>query len=355
MPGFHDPAVLQKIAYRPLGKTGLHVSPLSFGTSALGSSFFGEARQEQSDAVVDYVLKSGINLLDTAPWYGFSNTEKTLGKALSRLPRNAYYLSTKVGRYKPEPLEMFDFRHDRTLQSVDTSLERLGVSYLDIVQVHDVEFAPSLDVVVEETLPALAKAKREGKTRFIGITGYSLSALKYIVEKSPVPIDTVLSYGRLAINNTTLQEYVPFFQSKGLGILNGSPLGLGLLSPSGPPVWHPATAEIKEACKKAVDYCASKHVDITRLGVVFSMKDPAISSTLFGTNDLNQVKANVQCLHNPTLSAEEQACLDHVLHAFFAPLAGQESWEGLEPTKYWIKVGKALLTERLYPKQAARK
>jgi hypothetical protein len=103
-----------------------------------------------------------VNLLDTAPWYGYGESERILGRCLraAGVPRGAYYLSTKVGRYLPDLLEQFDFTYARTLRSVDESLARLQVDYIDTVQVHDPEFAPSLDIILSETLPALEAAER---------------------------------------------------------------------------------------------------------------------------------------------------------------------------------------------------
>jgi aryl-alcohol dehydrogenase-like predicted oxidoreductase len=72
---------------------------------------------------------------DTAPWYGHGVSETVLGKALVGVPRRAYYLHTKVGRYQPSPAGMFDFSRERTIASVHESLARLGVEYLDTVQV----------------------------------------------------------------------------------------------------------------------------------------------------------------------------------------------------------------------------
>ena len=72
---------------------------------------------------------------------------------------------------------MFDFRAERVIASVDQSLERLGLEYLDIIQVHDPEFSPNLDVVINETLPALEECRKAGKIRYIGVTGYPLEVL----------------------------------------------------------------------------------------------------------------------------------------------------------------------------------
>ena len=127
-------------------------------------------KQESIDTVV-YAIKHGINLIDTAPWYGHGKAETVLGEALKQIPREAYILNTKVGRYLPEPEEMFDFSSERVTKSVDESLARLGVDYIDVIQVHDPEFAPFTQIIVEETLPALVELQKQGKVKMIGMTG----------------------------------------------------------------------------------------------------------------------------------------------------------------------------------------
>jgi aryl-alcohol dehydrogenase-like predicted oxidoreductase len=119
---------------RKLGSTGREVSVLGFGASALGGVFH-DVTDEECIAVVHTALKSGINVIDTAPWYGQGRSEEMLGKALRGIPRNAYMLNTKVGRYEQEVENMFDFSAERITRSVDESLARMGVDYIDCIQV----------------------------------------------------------------------------------------------------------------------------------------------------------------------------------------------------------------------------
>ena len=104
--GFHTLQAVRRMKYRTLGKTGMNVSVLSLGTSALGKI---ETNQLEANETVEYAVKNGINYIDVAPWYGHGKAEHLLGKALQKIPRSAYYISTKCGRYGPKPLEMFDF------------------------------------------------------------------------------------------------------------------------------------------------------------------------------------------------------------------------------------------------------
>lgn len=132
-----------------------------------------------------------MNYIDTAPYYGQGRSEKIIGKALKGIPRKAYIIATKVGRYNMGRTidEIFDFSAKKTKESIETSLGYLGLDSVDILQIHDIEFADSLDIVVNETLPVVEEAKKQGKTRFIGVTGYPLQPLKEIILKAPGRFD----------------------------------------------------------------------------------------------------------------------------------------------------------------------
>ena len=130
--GWHDEVSVRRTRYSVFGDR--MVSALSLGCSSLAGVFRGGVTLEECCKVVEYAVRSGVNLLDTAPWYGHGRSEEVLGEALKGIPRSAYYLHTKVGRYQPDPLETFDFSYERTLRSVDESLKRMRVEYLDTVQ-----------------------------------------------------------------------------------------------------------------------------------------------------------------------------------------------------------------------------
>lgn len=178
-------------------------------------------------------------------------SEKMLGKGLKALgvPRSEYIVSTKCGRYR----EGFDFSAERVTKSIDESLERLQLDYVDIFQCHDIEFG-SLDQVVNETIPALQKLKEAGKIRFIGITGLPLEIFTYLLDRVPPgTVDVILSYCHYSINDSTLEDLLPYLKTKGVGIISASPLAMGLLTEFGPPEWHPASPELKVRLLSASD------------------------------------------------------------------------------------------------------
>lgn len=107
-----------------------------------------------------------------------------------------------MGRYDLGSYEkQFDFSAERTKQSIDISLGYLGLDYVDVLQIHDVEFAENLDVIVNETLPAVEEAKKQGKLKFIGFSGYPLNVLKEMVLKAPGRFDVSGSFSSNLNNN----------------------------------------------------------------------------------------------------------------------------------------------------------
>ncbi|HIN29443.1 TPA: aldo/keto reductase [Candidatus Poribacteria bacterium] len=276
--------------YRTLGKTGLEVSVISFGAAPLGSEYRNIDESEGISAV-HTALDLGVNFIDTSPYYGRAKSEIVLGKALRTINRDQYYLATKVGRYG---LQDFDFTVNSVIKSVDQSLARLSIDYIDLIQCHDIEFG-DLGMIINETIPALRKVQKQGKVRFIGITGLPLKIFCYVLERTAV--DTILSYCHYALNDVSLESLIPTFEDENIGIINASALSMQLLTNIGAPDWHPADDEIKVACLKAAEHCRSKGADIAELGLQFALANPKIHTTLMGTANPENVKKNVACVN----------------------------------------------------------
>jgi aryl-alcohol dehydrogenase-like predicted oxidoreductase len=304
--------------YRVLGHTGLRVSKLSFGASSLGSEF-RQIDEAEGIRAVHTALDLGINLIDVAPYYGRTTAETVLGKALRGVSRDRYYLETKVGRYGRE---RFDFSAERVTASLEESLTRLNVEYVDLVHCHDIEFG-DLDQIVEETIPALRKLQAQGKARFVGVTGLPLTVFRYVLDRTD--LDAILSYCHYALNDATLAELIPDLQDEGVGIINASPLSMRLLTDEGPPDWHPASADIKRACARAAAFCREQGTDIARLAIQFSTANPDIATTLMGSANPDNVAKNVQWASEPL----DRSLLDQVL-AILQPIQGQ-GWPSGRP------------------------
>ncbi|XP_061959455.1 L-galactose dehydrogenase-like isoform X2 [Populus nigra] len=301
---------------RPLGNTGLKLSCVGFGASPLGS-VFGPVSEHDAVSSVREAFRLGINFFDTSPYYGGTLSEKMLGQGLKALgvPRNEYIVSTKCGRY----VEGFDFSAERVTKSIDESLARLQLDYVDILQCHDIEFG-SLD----------QKLKEAGKIRFIGITGLPLGVFTYVLDRVPPgTVDVILSYCRYSINDSTLADLLPYLKSKGVGVISASPLAMGLLTENGPPEWHPASPELKSACEAAAAFCKEKGKNISKIAMQYSLSNKDISSVLVGMNSVRQVEENVSAATELATFGKDQETLSEV-EAILIPVKNQTWPSGIQ-------------------------
>jgi L-galactose dehydrogenase len=277
--------------YRKLGNTGMNVSVLGFGASSLGG-LFHEVNLDECIETVRAAFDGGINFIDVSPAYGETRAETILGKALAGIPRSQYYLATKIGAYS-EGKGDYDYSAARTECSLHDSLQRLGVDYVDLVQCHDIEFGDH-DQIVNETLPALHRLKSQGLARFVGITGLPLRVFPSILDRVELgTVDTVLSFCHYELNDNSLATLIPYLTAKGVGIINASPTGMGLLTPRGAPDWHPASRTIIEGCRRVVDYCESKNINIVKLAIQYSCLHPYIATTLVSTSRPQNIRDNI--------------------------------------------------------------
>ena len=278
--------------YRELGRTGLRLSALGFGASSLGGVFHS-LREEDGIRAVFAAIEGGINFIDVSPYYGYLKAEQVLGKALRQIPRDKFILSTKVGRYGKDGVNSWDYSAKRAHDSVFESMERLGVDYIDLINVHDIEFA-DLDQVCAETLPALVELREQGVVGHVGITDLQLENLQYVVEHTPAgTVESVLNFCHYCLCDDKLLDFLDFFEARGIGVINASPLSMGLLTLRGAPAWHPAPAPLQEACRRAAAHCAAAGYPIERLAMQYAVREPRIASNLFSTTRAENVRANL--------------------------------------------------------------
>jgi len=278
---------------RILGKTGLELPVLSFGSSSLGAEF----RSVQLDEIFESVrvaLELGLNFIDTSPFYGRGMSEVLLGIALREVPRDQYTLCSKLGRYD---VGHFDFSAKRVVESVDVSLHRLGTDHLDIILCHDIEFVP-LQQIIDETLPALRRIQQSGKVRFVGISGYPMKIFDVI--SSQAELDCILSYNQYTLQNTRLaDELVSKLKAKNIGIMNGGPFAARLLTNATLPVWFRDPKNVQDVAKRAAEHCQKRGVDIAQLALQFSCANQDMATTIAGSANPNNIRKWVQWLESP--------------------------------------------------------
>jgi aryl-alcohol dehydrogenase-like predicted oxidoreductase len=194
----------------------------------------------------------------------------------------------------------WDYSAKRAKESVYESMERLNVDYIDLINVHDVEFA-DLHQVVEETLPALVELRKKGVVRHVGITDLQPENLKWVIEHAEEgTVESVLNFCHYSLNDDMLLDYLDFFEQRGIGVINASPFSMGLLSQRGTPDWHPAPEALKAACRKAAAFCEEQGYPIEKLAIQYSTSlNPRIATTLFSSANPDNVLKNIAYVNEP--------------------------------------------------------
>mmetsp|Transcript_28566 Transcript_28566/g.52133 ORF Transcript_28566/g.52133 Transcript_28566/m.52133 type:complete len:287 (+) Transcript_28566:698-1558(+) len=192
----------------------------------------------------------------------------------------------------------------------------MNCDYIDVIQLHDPEFAPSISLLKQETIPALFECRQRGWTKAIGLTGYPLEVQHQIMVECQglsgdgVVFDQSLVYCHNNLHDMSLycdpcfpslkdelegQEgdgnitYTQFCQQSSIHLMAAAPLSMGLLTTAGPPPWHPAGHALKERCATAAKMCDSKGVNISSLALLYSLSQPEVGCTLLGMKDVREV------------------------------------------------------------------
>ncbi len=275
--------------YRKLGKTNELVSVLGFGASPLGN-VFDICEEQEGINTVHHAINHGVNFFDVSPFYGITLAETRLGKALLG-KRKDVFLATKCGRYD---LRAFDFSAKRIMASIDESLQRLQTDYVDLFQLHDIEFVTK-EQILNEAMPAIEKIKASGKARFIGISGLPVRYLATIAKE--VELDTVLSWAHYNLLEDEINnELVPLSKEKGFGLMNAAPLLQRILSDATVPEWHNAPKEMIAVQPALLNICKKYGVRLSDVAMRFAMNHPDIATTIVGMNTLTNIQQNLSAV-----------------------------------------------------------
>jgi len=259
-----------------------NLPPIFIGGAVFNHQYSSNPQALPVKEIVETAFELGLNAIDTSPYYGPS--EELLGKALSEIkyPRNQYYICTKAGRIR---LDEFDYSRESVRKSVQRSLKRLGVEYLDLVYMHDIEFVEPQQIF--EALRELKLLKQENVIRNFGISGYPVKLLYEIAFQCATgdigPLDAILSYSNGCIQNTILFEYYDRFfkECKIKKLLNGSILSMSLLRSSTTHSFHPADKKlINKVDEIGADLLQNDNIELADLSTRY-----AIKNWLFSTID----------------------------------------------------------------------
>lgn len=313
--------------YKQLGRTGLLVSELCFGTMTFAGKGFwsviGQQPQEAVNNLVARVLDAGINFIDTANVYSEGESEKMLGNALGSR-RKEVVVATKVrGRMGPGVNEV-GLSRAHIMQAVEESLTRLGTDYIDLYQIHG--FDPLTPL--EETMRALDDLLQSGKVRYIGcsnLAAWQLMKSLWISDTNKLHrFETLQAYYTIAGRDLE-RELVPLMQDQHIGLLVWSPLAGGLLSGKfyregeGPENSRRANFDFppvnKERAFNVVDVmreiAAGHKVSVAQIALSWLLHQPVVTSVIIGAKNDEQLTDNLAA-PELELSADELVRLDEV-------------------------------------------
>jgi aryl-alcohol dehydrogenase-like predicted oxidoreductase len=300
---------------RKLGRTAIEVTSLGFGASSIGAEF-GQFDIAKSLSAVRTAVDAGINLIDTAAYYGRGMSEVLLGQILPAYRRESLVVSTKLGRYAPKH---FDFSAKRVAESIDVSLERMRLDYLDMVFCHDIEYA-DVQQVIDETLPALRRQVEKGKVRYVGISGYPMRNFQKVIPTGL--LDCVITYNHYTLQNDMALQWQGLAQKHGVGVINAAPFSARLLTDLPLPVWHKAPELVRTAAAKASAWCKARGTSIEKLALQFSVSHPGFASCLVGSAIPAEVSQWIAWIQEPI----DQELIDGVR----AELAPIRNWYYIE-------------------------
>ncbi|MFE9403092.1 aldo/keto reductase [Streptomyces sp. NPDC006530] len=288
-----------------LGASHCLVTALSLGGAALGN-LFSPLSDATARGAVDAAWDAGIRSFDTAPHYGLGLSERRMGQALRERPRDAYTLSTKVGRIL-EPRDgggddlaagfavpathrrRWDFSADGVRRSIESSLERLGLDRVDIVYLHDPD--DHAEQALREAYPALEGLRSEGVVRAIG-AGMNRTALltRFLRETD---VDAVLCAGRYSLlDQEAADELLPEAAARGRSVVVGGVFNSGLLADPCPGATYDYAAAPPELVERALRIkavCAAHGVPLRAAALAFPLRHPAVAGVLVGARSPAEV------------------------------------------------------------------
>jgi D-threo-aldose 1-dehydrogenase len=284
---------------RPLGKTGLSVTPLCVGTSALGSfpaQYGYEVSAERAVATMRRVFEGPINFIDTSNEYGNGgDSERRIGQALAEvggLPEG-FVLATKVD---PVPGSS-DFSGDRVRASVAESLERLGLNRLQLVYLHDPEKMTFADGTAPGgAMEALVQLRKEGIIDHLGVAGGPIDLmLQYLATGL---FDAVISHNRYTLVDQSAEPLLNDAAKRGIAFVNAAPYGGGMLV-KGPDIvpkycYHPVDQTTLHRVREMQRLCASYDVPLAAAALQFSLRESRITSTIVGISEPGRVEQTLR-------------------------------------------------------------
>ncbi len=287
------------LTLRQLGRTGLAVTPICFGTSPLASmeQLYGYAvPEEQAVATVQAAIAGPVNFLDTSNGYGEDGSaERRIGLALRRaggLPAGVV-LATKVD---PDP-HTGDFSGDRVRASLEESMERLGIDRVALLHLHDPERISFAEAMAPGgPVEALVALREQGVVEHLGVAGGPVGVLREYLDTGV--FEVLLSHNRYTLLDRSAEALFRAAADRGLGVLNAAPYGGGMLA-KGPGVqqkyaYGSRDDHIREAAEAMAAACRRHGVPLAAAALQFSLRSPVIHSTVVGVSSPERIEQTLE-------------------------------------------------------------
>jgi D-threo-aldose 1-dehydrogenase len=307
-------------AINTLGNSDVQVTEMGFGGASLGA-VGNRVSDEQVLQILQAAYDAGIRYFDTAPLYGHGLSERRLGSFLQTLQRETFALSSKVGRllvptgegerneqmFDEEPFSIrYDYSYNAARQSIEASLERLGLDRIDVVLCHDIDIwthgdgqTEILKTAREGILPALSDLRSEGVIRAFGLGVNEWQICNEIMDEFDV--DCFLLAGRFTLlEQAPLDVFLPRCVEKNVSIIVGGPYNSGLLANA---ERRRATYDYKpvddarwEKAQKIRAVCESHNIDLRAAALQYPLMHPAIAAVIPGVWKMQELTTNIEML-----------------------------------------------------------
>jgi D-threo-aldose 1-dehydrogenase len=293
-----------------LGQTTLSLTRLGFGSVPLGG-LYKDISEDEAGATVRRTLELGINYFDTAPIYGFGKSEIRLGRELAKRNRDSFIIATKVGytlipdqgerdpkvfhRFDNVPplRPVYDYSYDGIMRTFEGSLQRLNLSRVDVLNIHDPDY--NWEEAAGVAYPTLHKLRSEGVVRAIGVGMNQAEMLARFARECD--FDCLLVAGRYTlIDHTGLRELLPICEQKQISVIIGGPYNSGILATGARPGatfnYVEASPEVMERVMAIEAVCARHSVPLKAAALQFPLAHPSVAAIIPGARSVAEVEEN---------------------------------------------------------------
>ena len=307
--------------YARLGSTGLKVSRICLGCMSFGSGMDWMLPEEQSRAIIKKALDGGINFFDTADVYSLGESEQILGRALKDfgVPREEVVVATKVFHPMGQDPNQRGLSRKHIFHSIDSSLQRLGLDYVDLYQIHRFD----AETPIEETLGALSEVVAAGKALYLGassMAAWQFGKMLHHAGELAAPRFVTMQNNYSLLYREEEREMIPLCRDQGVGLIPYSPIGGGLLAgsrkagtirSSSPMARDRFNRPADEAVIEAVRTVAEKRgVKPAEVAIRWLLEKPVVTAPIVGATKVAHLEDPIRAVDATPLRAEELAILE---------------------------------------------